>query len=104
MISINIDVGCIRDNRGLGHAGCCDFFSRAYRQLKRMATTAGHIITFDWNRQGEGLLSQVSMFNDFNYKVSMCIRFSGLVHDLRTGHHFDLKSRTITKLTAVALP
>ncbi len=65
--------------------------------------TNGHLVTFDWNRQGDGLFAQVSLFNDMNYKILMCPRYSGLVRDIRTGHHFDLQSRTISALGAATL-
>jgi hypothetical protein len=65
--------------------------------------TTGHIVTFDRNK-GEGLFAQVSLFNDLNYKILMCLSYSGLLHDVRTGHHFGLKSRTTSKLKAITVP
>jgi hypothetical protein len=62
--------------------------------------TTGHIVTFDWNRQGDGLFAQVSLFNDLNYKALSCPKYSGLWRDLRSGHHFDLNSRVISELRA----
>jgi hypothetical protein len=63
----------------------------------------GHIVTFDWNKQGEALFAQVSLFNDLNYKILLCPRYSGLWHNLRSGHHFGLESRTISELTPATL-
>ncbi len=65
--------------------------------------TVGHIVTFDWNKAGDGLLAQVSLFNSINYRVLMCLRFSGLWHDLRSGHHFDTETRAISKLAAASI-
>jgi len=65
--------------------------------------TNGHLTTFDWNRRGDGLFAQVSLFNDLNYKVLLCPAYTGLVRDIRTGHHFDLQSREISVLAAAAL-
>jgi hypothetical protein len=65
--------------------------------------TNGHIITFDWNRHGEGLFAQVSLFNDLNYKVLLCPKYSGLWQNLRTGHCFDLATHTISELNAATL-
>ncbi len=65
--------------------------------------TTGHLVTFDWNRQGDGLFAQVSLFNDLNYKVLMYPQYSGLWSDLRTGHHFDLGSRIISELRAATM-
>jgi hypothetical protein len=70
----------------------------------RWRQTTGHIITFDWNRQGEGLFAQVSLFNDLNYKILMSLNYSGPLRDVRTGHHFDLEGHTISELKAVTLP
>ena len=63
----------------------------------------GTLSRFDWNRQGDGLFAQVSLFNDLNYKILLCPRYSGLLQDIRTGHHFDLQSRTISALGAATL-
>lgn len=71
--------------------------SNAWRQ------TNGHIVTFDWNRQGEGLFAQISLFNDLNYKVLMCLKYSGIWQDIRIGHHFNLNSRTISQLTVTTV-
>jgi hypothetical protein len=69
----------------------------------RWRQTNGHIVTFDWNRQGEGLFAQVSLFNDLNYKILLCPKYFGLWRELRTGHHFDLNSHTIFELKAATL-
>ena len=47
--------------------------------------------------------AQVSLFNDLNYKILLCPRYSGLLHDIRIGHLFDLQSRTISALGAATL-
>lgn len=65
--------------------------------------TNGHLVTFDWNRQRDGLFAQVSLFNELNYKILLCPRYSGLLHDVRTGHLFDLQTRTISALGAATL-
>ena len=65
--------------------------------------TNGHLVTFDRNRQGDGLFAQVSLFNDLNYKILLCPRYSGLLRDIRVGHLFDLQSRTISALGAATL-
>ena len=65
--------------------------------------TTGHIVTFDWNRQGQGLFAQISLFNDLNYKVLICPRYSAVWRDLRSGHHFDLNNLMISELWAATL-
>jgi hypothetical protein len=65
--------------------------------------TNGHLITFDWNHLQKGLVAQVSMFNTTTYHVLFCPDYSGIWHNnMRTGHHFDLASRTISPLIAAS--
>lgn len=69
---------------------------------RRSRQTNGHLITFDWNSAGTGLIAQVSLFNWSKFQVTMCTYYSGIWHeDLRTGHHFDLINRKIERLRAV---
>jgi hypothetical protein len=66
--------------------------------------TNGHLITFDWNAGGTGLLAQVSLFNAVTYRVVICPHYSGLWHrDMRRGHHFDIEDRSITPLFSASL-
>jgi hypothetical protein len=74
-----------------------------FDDTRQSRQTNGHIITFDWNAPGDGLLVQVGLFNATNYRVLLCRHFSGLWHDLRSGHHFDIESRTISKLAAASI-
>jgi hypothetical protein len=60
--------------------------------------TIGHLITFGWNRNNRGLLVQVSLFNSITYHVLLCPSFSLIWFPLSSGHHFDVDSRTISKL------
>jgi hypothetical protein len=71
--------------------------SRRYRQ------TNGHLITFDWNASGDGLLAQVSLFNLMTYRVLFCLRYRGIWSDsMRTGHHFDFEDGVISPLSAAS--
>lgn len=60
--------------------------------------TTGHLITLGWSRNNRGLLVQVSLFNSITYHALLCPDLSGLWHPLSSGHHFDIESRTISKL------
>jgi len=69
-----------------------------YDDSPRWRQTKGHLITFGWSRNNRGILVQVSLFNNITYHVSLCPHFSGLWHPLSAGHHFDIESRTVSKL------
>ena len=64
----------------------------------RWRQTNGHLITFGWSKNNRGILVQLSLFNSITYHVSLCPHFSGLWHPLSAGHHFDIESRTFSKL------
>jgi hypothetical protein len=65
--------------------------------------TNGHLITFDWNHRQKALIAQVSMFNTTIYQVLFCPDYSGIWrNDIRTGHHFDIESRTISPLVSTS--
>jgi hypothetical protein len=72
--------------------------------LPQMRQTNGHLITFNWNIEQMGLLAQVSLFNSVTYHVLFCPKYSGIwSEDMRTGHHFDIESRTVSPLTSISL-
>jgi hypothetical protein len=65
--------------------------------------TNGHLVTFDWNANGDGLLGQVSLFNSITYLVLLCPHYSGIWRELRSGHHFDIEIGEVTKLASARL-
>jgi len=72
--------------------------SRHFRQ------TNGHLVVFDWNYSQRGLLARVSLFNTMTYLVLLCPDYSGIWRDnLRTGHHFDIESRTVAPIQSTSL-
>jgi hypothetical protein len=72
--------------------------------LPGLRQTHGHLINFNWNRTQMGFLAQVSLFNAMTYHVLFCTTYSGIWHDdMRRGHHFDIKSRTIEPLTSTSV-
>ena len=61
--------------------------------------TNGHIVGLDWNQEGTGIGCLVSLFNHLSYHALLCVQYSGLVYcPIRTGHHFDPQSRSVTRL------
>ncbi len=65
--------------------------------------TEGHLITVNWTPDKRHVVGQVSFFNRVTYRVSLARNFSGLWHDIRSGHHFDLGSRRVSRLAATSL-
>lgn len=74
-----------------------------FSDSRRWRQTSGHLIAFDWNTQGDGLLVQVSLFNSLTYRVLICVHYSGIWQNFRKGHHFDLESLTVSSLVGTAL-
>ena len=66
--------------------------------------TTGHILTLSWNKPQTGLLAQVSFFNYITYDVLLCRSYSGLWHDIKSGHHFDFITHRITRIYPVLPP
>jgi hypothetical protein len=60
----------------------------------------GHIITVNWAADGVSIVSQVSLFNWANYRVSLARDFSGEWRDLRRGHFFNVNNGEILDLEA----
>ena len=69
----------------------------------RLKFTDGHLITFEWNETGRGLMARVSLFNDAKYHVLFCRDYSGIwSDDLVCGHHFDIETGDIDPLFSVS--
>jgi hypothetical protein len=66
--------------------------------------TNGHLITFDWNSIRDGFVVQLSLFNSITYRFRLCERYLGLWFPAKSGHHFDVDSKTISKLGSTTKP
>jgi hypothetical protein len=76
----------------------CD--SILFGDSRRWRQTIGHLVTLDWNRKGDGIVAQVSLFNTITYRVLLCPFYSGIWDSsLRSGHHFDTETRKISVLS-----
>ena len=60
----------------------------------------GHIVTVNWAADRISIVSQVSLFNDATYRVSLATNFSGARRNIRRGHFFNLNSGEILDLEA----
>ena len=58
--------------------------------------TEGHLITIGWlsNR----VVGKLSLFNSVTYGIKFCSSFSGVWIPLNAGHHFETKTKKVTKL------
>jgi hypothetical protein len=61
-------------------------------------TTQGHLMTVGW--QGADLICKISLFNFKTYIVRLCHNFSGIWRPIRSGHHFDIETKTVSELFA----
>jgi hypothetical protein len=62
--------------------------------------TIGHIVTLSWNPSKTILVSHVTLFNKIIYKITLCKSFSGVYRPIKSGHHFNIESKNVTKLLA----
>jgi len=62
--------------------------------------TQGHLITIEWQRTV--LISRISLFNLKTYIVRLCHNFSGIWRPIRSGHHFDIETKTVSELSAAS--
>lgn len=68
------------------------------QKLKRLKAkiTQGHLINVEW--RGNAIISKVSPFNSYTYAVMLCSNFKSIWFPIKSGHHFDITSRKISKL------
>ncbi len=66
----------------------------------RIKVTEGHLIIVGW--KGLSLFSKVSLFNTSTYLIKLCHHFTGIWRPIKSGHHFDVKSKKISKLGSVS--
>lgn len=65
--------------------------------------TDGHLLTVSWDGSLFDLVGEVSLFNQLTHRVFLCRQFAhALWRPIRSGHHYDLSTRRITRL--VGLP
>lgn len=62
--------------------------------------TDGHLITVDWKRNA--VMSKLSLFNTHTFGINLCNNFKGIWRPIRSGHHFDVETKEITKLFSLS--
>ena len=62
--------------------------------------TEGHLIIVGW--KGLNLFSKVSLFNTSTYLINLCQTFSGIWRPIKSGHHFDVNSKKVSKLGSIS--
>lgn len=62
--------------------------------------TKGHLIMAEW--KGDKLFSKVSLFNEYTYGINLCTNYKGIWIPIKTGHHFDMDTKEVTKLLAIS--
>lgn len=63
-------------------------------------TGGGHLIIIGWN--GNRVVGKLSLFNSLTYKIEFCNNFSGVWIPINSGHHFEIKTKKITKLISLS--
>jgi len=62
--------------------------------------TQGHLVNVEW--KNDAIISKVSPFNNNTYGIVLCKNFKGIWFPLKSGHHFDIKTKTVSKLLSVS--
>ena len=65
---------------------------------KIMRQTTGHLIVSEWSGSQNEIKVHFSLFNILTHEVVLTPNYSGMWRDIRTGHHFDITNRRISKL------
>ena len=60
----------------------------------------GHIVTLNWSRERNSIVSKVSLFNQNTYLVSLSRNHLGTLKALTRGHFFDIANNKIYPLQA----
>jgi hypothetical protein len=71
------------------------FYDRIFRKYN-IRVTSGHLVVVEWQRTN--LISKVSIFNMNTYLVKLCRNFKGIWRPIRSGHHFDVESKEVSRL------
>jgi len=74
------------------------YFDRIFRRYN-IKETNGHLVVAEW--KGMNLIAKVSIFNMTTYSIRLCRNFKGIWRPIKCGHHFDVNSKEVSKLTAI---
>ena len=72
------------------------------QKLKQFNTkiTQGHLINVGWRK--DSIVSQISPFNSNTYAVILCPSYKGIWFPIKSGHHFDIKTKKVSQLFSVS--
>jgi hypothetical protein len=65
--------------------------------------TNGHVMAINWGLVPDQIIGYVSLFNSVPYSVVLSHKYVGLWLDLRVGHHFDVKTKKISRLVPMRI-
>lgn len=65
--------------------------------------TNGHVMAINWGLVPDQVIGYVSLFNSVPYSVVLSHKYVGLWCDLRVGHHFDVKTKKISRLVPMRI-
>jgi len=66
----------------------------------RIKVTEGHLIIAGW--KGMNLFSKVSLFNSNTFLANLCQSFKGIWRPIKSGHHFDVVSKKVSRLGSIS--
>lgn len=70
-----------------------------YDESKKFKHFDGHMFTF--NREGDQLISRISLFNDLSYTVVLAKKLGSIWYPLKSGHAFNVHSLKIVPMFGV---
>jgi hypothetical protein len=75
----------------------------ADRRLEKIGkkVTEGHLIVLGW-KNGRTIISKLSFFNAHTYGITLCNDYDGLWIPFKSGHHFDIRTKEVSKLFAIS--
>ena len=62
-------------------------------------TTEGHLIIIGY--KNNGVYSKLSLFNTLTYGIKLCKRYEGIYIPIKSGHHFDVKDKEVSRLFSI---
>lgn len=62
--------------------------------------TEGHLIIVGW--RGRRVVSKLSLFNTQTFGINLCPNFNGIWRPIKSGHHFDVETKEVTKLISLS--
>jgi hypothetical protein len=71
------------------------------RECSANVMTCGHLRVAEWPAGAKAPFASVKLFNDIHYRIRFAANSSLIWRDIRSGHHFNVKTRKIEAITIV---